>query len=494
MIQVAPNRSQNGLIALAVLGVVVVLLVATYKPLPVEPAASGDASQAVAATSPAPSAPTTPRPTTTPTARVTPMPTQGACDLPASLPTDAISGAAPKVEGGAGSILFASPTYLTGGATPIVADDPSRAWETGLWFVPGPGAAPNLITAAGPGMVIPLALAPTGKVAAVWWWPERRGDSDVPCEQGIYAINLTGPGSWLVARGDWTFQENPDGSAEDPTWEDPTQNRSLPLRFRPPEASFSADGDLLALADGDVIEVYRTAFPAESVRHVGSCPTWGWAAGSTRFVAGCEDMTSAWLVYLVCCDAGLETRSIPIPKPPIDTSFGADWELRTNRAIGITRDGDIRIARTYGFATGCEGPDPCHIPPPAWAVTTIDWDTGSAVHGGADVDFLFDDAARLSADSSWLYGTVYGDDPQHSVTVDLSTGVVRRIGQIGTYVGATADGSTLYGVPDLDSPNLVVRAASVRSTTDVVTISWPDGAVAQSEGIYVVGLWVGLPT
>lgn len=494
MIQVAPNRSQTGLVALAVLGVAIVLVVATYKPLPADPAASADASQVAAATSPAPSS----RPTTRPTAaippRTTPTPTRGPCELPASLPVDALSEAAPKVEGGAGSILFASPVYLTGGATPIVADDPTRAWEMGLWFVPAPGAAPRLVTAAGPGMVIPLAIAPSGKVAAVWWWPERRGASEAPCEQGIYAVNLTVPGSWLVARGDWTFEGNPDGTAGDPTWEDPTQSRYSPLQFLLPKASFSADGDLLAVVDGNVIDVYRTAFPAESVRHVGSCPRWGWATGSTRFVAGCEHMTSAWLVYLVCCDAGLETRSIPILAPPITAQVGADWEVESNRAIGFTGEGDIRIARTYGFATGCEGPDPCHIPPPSWAVTTIDWDTRTAVHGGAEVDFLFDVDTRLSADASWLYGTVYGDDPQHSVTVDLATGVVRRIGQIGAFAGASADGSTLYGVPVLDSPNLIIRAASVRSTKDVVTISWPDGAVARFAGIYVVGLWVGSPT
>lgn len=492
MIQVAPNRSQNDLIALAVLGIVGVLFLATYRPLPAEPVSTADASQAAVTSGseipgPSPTRPLLPNPTP----RVTPRPTQAPCVLPESLPSSGVTAAIPKIEGKVGSILFASPTYLTGAPSPIAADTSGFGWNMGLWFVPRPGAAPTLVLSAGPGMVYPLALSPNGRMAAVWWWPERRGATEAPCEQGIYTIDLAQPTeSRLVERGDWAERASDEGSER--SWLDTSPHFSGPLEFSFPDVRFSADGSYVAVAEGDRIVIHNSMFPADMTSHVGVCPTWSWGPTDDRFVAGCEDMTSAWTVKVTCCDAGLDTRSLPIPSPP-PARFSDDWEVDSNRAIGFTKDGDIRVARAYGFATGCEGEGECHIPPPAWSTTTIDWDTGSAVHEGDEVTFLFDTETRLSAAAGWFYGTSY-DESFGAVTVEFSTGTVRHLPPLGIYAGSAADGSAIYGLVNPDRGPWVIQSLSVRSMVEAATIRWPDGAVAQTEQIPVLGLWVGAPT
>ncbi|HJP89251.1 MAG TPA: hypothetical protein VJ850_09480 [Candidatus Limnocylindrales bacterium] len=495
MIQVAPNRSQNGLIALAVLGIVGVLFLATYKPVPSEPVSTaGPSAIAVApsaGTSLAPSTTSTPRPTTRPSAAPTPRATQGPCGLPFALPTDPTSAAIPKVAGRVGSVLFASPVYVTGGAAPIPADNPVLDWNMGLWFIPAPGAEPNLITAGGPGMVIPLALSPDGTEAAVWWWPERRGYSEVRCQQGIYTLDLTdNAASRLVVAGDWSIGIQGE-DAVGASWADPTQTNDRPLAFDIPKASFSFDGSLLAVQDGDTIDVYRSRAPGDfHAEHVGACPQTGWSPNENQFVAGCDDMTTAWEVYLVCCDAGMETRSVAIPKPPSDT-FLPGWENQ-NRAIGFTRNGDIRIFRTYGFATGCETED-CTIPPFAWAATTLDPDTGQATHTGHAWEVLVDSEPRLSADASWFYGYL-ATDPPPSVTLDIGTGAIIHVGTRGTAAGASLDGRTMYGWRFNSSGQAVIRAATRSGTTAPLTIGWPDGTQTQTNAILVLGVWVGAAT
>jgi hypothetical protein len=336
-------------------------------------------------------------------------------------------------------------------------------------------------------MVIPLAISPSGDLAAVWWWPERRGVAEVGCRQGIYVVSTTGAGSRLVASGDWRVSED-----EDSTWSDPTDHRSSSLRFRLPKASFSPVGDHLAIVDGDVIDVYMGAFLDHPLHHVGACPQWAWAAAEARFVAGCEDMTSAWMVEGVCCDGGLGARSLPIPAPPLPDDFFDGWEQASGRAIGFTDEGDLRITRIYGFGTGCEG-SPCNIPSPAWAVTTIDRETHKAVHAVHETDILFDGEARLSADASWLYGVFYGALDAVGMTIEIDTGVIRTVPLLGNVSGAAPDGSTMFGWVDDESPNMVVHALTPRSMTDLATIRWPSPAVTHTNWIPVIGLWVAAP-
>ena len=492
MIQVAPNRSQNGLIALAVLGILGIVFLATYKPRPAEPASTaGPSPVADATSSPSPAPSTTRAFLPSPTPRITPTPTLGPCVLPDSLSRGGDTAATPKVEGRAGSILFASPVYRPSSGAAVAADDPLADWEMGLWSVPAPDSSPRLVLSAGKGMVIPLALSSNGRTAAVWWWPERRGAGQVRCASGIYALNLSGPGSKLILAGDWTVTDEEAEQGADWNWGDPTDHRSNALRFQLPRASLSADGSHLAIADRDTIDVYDVAFPERPIRHVGTCPQWAWAPAETRFVAGCEGMTSAWLVAPTCCDGLLGQRNIPIPGPPLPNGFFEDWEQGSSRAIGFTANGDIRVARIYGFATGCEGPDECHIPPPAWAVTTIDHATQEAVHAFHETTYLFDYDSRLSADASWLYGLSYGDDQYDGISIEFDSAAVRRLPLLGSVAGAAPDGSALYGVAEDEAPSVVLRSLTPSAATDLVTISWPDSAVVHTSRIPVLGLFVG---
>ena len=313
----------------------------------------------------------------------------------------------------------------------------------GLWHVKAGTETARLLLDATDGMVLPLAISPNGDKAVVWWLPERRDEAEPPCDDGIYRLSLADGSSRLLASGDWSQSDEND----------------------PPTAAFSANGRFLSLVDSTGIRLYKSGGRLQR-QHDGPCHDWAWAPSGAVFVAGCEDMTSAWLVR---AGGGYAPESYALPLPK-DLDLPSWWQ-GPGRMIGLTRDRDIRVVRFYGFATGCESPG-CVIPPPAWAATTLDPATRNQTLETKIVDFIVWDA-RLSPDATWVYDRYPGNGAR---VVNVESGEVIRVRSLGTPVGGSINRSLLFGSRlDRASRSVLVSSLDRTGTTrEVATITWPE--------------------
>jgi hypothetical protein len=139
-------------------------------------------------------------------------------------------------------------------------------------------------------------------------------------------------------------------------------------------------------------------------------------------------MTSAWYVNM---DEGESPERFALPLPEGE-GLTSGWEQERAATIGITRDGRVRLARFYGFATGCETRD-CSIPSPAWSLTTIDPVTLGTASQSSEVGFLVDaDSSywdtRLSPDATWIYARLY--EPDGASAIRIGTGEIRAAPRI----------------------------------------------------------------
>jgi len=429
----------------------------------------------------------------------TPGPTaRAACELPASLPAAPAPIATPIVGPRAVAMLFTSYLYdrLTDG--PLIARDSTTrrsvaTWAVGLWFAAPGNAPPRLLAAPEGGVVLPLALSPAGDQAVVWWLPERRGRDEPTCESGIYAMATDGSESHLLVRGDWSVTSVDPPTT--PTWTDPDEGRfGGPRSYILPKVSFSANEKLVAIATDLDIKVVQVDEPGVTLEHVGSCPQSHWAATGATFVAGCEGMTSAWLVD---ANDGISNRNLALPQPDLAVAVP---NSESARAIGFDRVGRIVVVRFYGLAIGCEA-DPCRIPPRGYTFSTIDPKTGRMSSRGAVADFLVgssgDESAWLASNAAWVYALVdsraVGDSPTSRV-IDFATGTVRTGIWLGALVGSSADGRLLYGMyQDVTTRRVVVQSLDATgSTRDVVAITSAPALAAHAD-LDVWGLVVALP-
>jgi len=390
-------------------------------------------------------------------------------------------------------MVFASYLYagdVIGGPV-VVRDDEHADWAMGLWFAAPDIETPRLLAAPEGGMVLPLALSPDGAAVAAWWLPERTGyGQPQACESGIYVVATDGTGSRLVERGDWSIPFAERETAEY-NWRDPDTGASTPRRYMLPAASFSADGKWLAIIDGTTITLTATGpDPTFRYSHTGSCPNWGWSPVGATFVAGCEDMTSAWLVADL--SEGNGPSSLALPAPRIG-DLGPGWEVNFARAIGLTRDGNIRVARFYGYATGCEAQG-CTLPDPGFVVSTIDPVTSAATTRSGTVSFLadYDRPTHFSADATWVY-TNDLDGEAHTIRIGLGTISTTR--RLETYAGAAFDGSVLYGSRVGDESRIDIESVNRDGKRVVLTsISWPATIETTFQGIRIEGLQVAKPS
>jgi hypothetical protein len=488
-------RTRAGVLFVLVLAVALPIVGIAFRPTAATPSpgASPGRSAQVAVGSPtsAPSGVTAAiDPSATPLAAPGPTPFT-VCELPASLPAAPVPVATPIVGQRSVAMLFTSYLYdhLTDG--PLIArDSTSRrsvaTWAVGLWFVAPGNAAPQLLAAPEGGVVLPLALSPAGDKAVVWWLPERRGRDEPMCESGIYAMATDGSESHLLMHGDWS--EASVDPPTTPTWIDPDEGRfGGPRSYVLPKVSFSANEALVAIATDLDIKVVLVDEPGVVMEHIGSCPRSGWAATGATFAAGCERMTSAWVVD---ANDGISNRNLALPQPDLAVAL-PNWESAA--AIGFDRHGRIVVVRFYGLAIGCEA-DPCRIPSPGYTFSTIDPHTGRMSSRGAGADFLVrssrDESPSLASNAAWVYALVDGravGDPSTSRVIDFATGRVRTGIWVGTLVGSSADGRLLYGMyQDVTTRRVVVQSIDATgSTRDVVAITSAPALAAHA----VIDVW-----
>ena len=479
MIQVAPNRSQNGLIALAVVGIALVVVLATYRPLPAEPAATAGASPiAVATSSASPPTPTV-APTRTPSRTPLPTITGDSCRLPASLPQPGAAGtpvAAPRVVG-TRQTLFAAPLYARGPLGFVPMDDLYHIWEMGLWLSEPSSNDARLLLTPIAGAVLPLAVSPDGTQAAIWWLPQRRQRSAATCESAIYVYSLRDGSSRILVRGDWTTANSDEdsGNVTGIFWQDPPYDESSSRQYSIPHVSWSPDGKVIAIVEGGAVWFLRGDGPYP-YRHEGTCTDWAWAPSGATFVAGCDRMTSAWFVNVGEGDAP-DSYALPLPA---HEGWAGDWQRDELATIGIDSDGRIVVARFFGIATGCESPD-CTIPDPGVSVTTIARGTGQASHQVKVLPFIppYDgDGTHMPAGATWVHSA--GEEGVAGQILDIATLDLRDAEGLGEYVGEAADGSMLYGAEgDQDFGGVVLFAIDATGRrTQLATVSHPDGAAS----------------
>lgn len=490
MLQVPPARSRVTLLAIPAIALAGVLVAMAYKPTPVVSTPTAQPTlAAVASPTLAPTAAATVTATRFPPFVPTPGPTAPPCTLPATVPRPSAPVASPVVAASDVSMLFSSHLYGSAAdGTLVVRDDTERDWAMGLWFVSAGSTAPRLLTASADGMVLPIALSPTGDAAAVWWLPERRSLEATPCVAGVYLVSTTFGTSRLLVSGDWTSDEL-DAHVNGTTWSDPDTNRN----YRIPEAAFSGDGTRVAIIDDADIAIYGPDEGEEPVRHVGTCTDWAWSPLGAAFIAGCEDMTTAWYFDAI---EGNGPSNVAMPWLRSE-GIRLGWGRATGHAIGLAQDGLIRVAGFYGFATGCEGQGPCNLPRPAYSVTTFDWDSNDTLSQAGRLDFLVNTdvsvPVRFAADATWIYANRADGGAR---TIRLESGAVARATRLGTYAGSSLDSSLLFGYRfDPEDDRVVVSSLNeAGSTAQVVTIRRPEGAVATDPVIRTYGLAVAVPS
>jgi hypothetical protein len=402
--------------------------------------------------------------------------TGDACQLPAALPSPATPAAAPTVSTATAALAFTSYLYSSDGGKVVARDvEGGGDWAVGLWYVPQGAAEARLLVAPEDGMVLPLALAPAGDVVAAWWLPERRAPQDPACTSGIYLIPVDGSPSQLVTSGDWSvnFEE-----ATNVTWVDRTVGPGAPRTFLLPTASFSADGQFLQLHEPDGITIHdRTG--AQIGSREGTCPTVNWSPTGAAFAAGCDEFANAWLFDALARSG----RDLAIPVPP-KKLVDPGWEWASAQGIAWPSPDKLVTVRFYGYPTGCEVPG-CTIPPPAYAVTTIDTTTGAAKSISDELEFEAD-STRLSADGGWVYAQTW---EQPAWVMQLPFGALAQIKRPGTLVGPAADGRVLFASrAQADNSVRVFAIDPAGATHPVSTIAWPVGTTTSNPVIWLGGL------
>jgi len=390
-------------------------------------------------------------------------------------------------------MLFTSYLYARDSGGNLVArDDWKVDWAVGLWFVPPGSTEPRLLATPEGGMVLPLGLAPTGDVAAVWWLPSRRSGDEQPCNSGIYLVATDGvSGSQLVLSGEWTAvpDDADDGTF---TWEDPGIEGGTSRAYSLPRVSFSPDGQGIALIFRDQIKLMLRDTDAPIREHTGECRDWAWAATGTTFVAACDGMTSAWLVDL---GEGTTPENIALPQPDLQLARPG-WEAPPGRAIGFARDGHLLVSRFYGYPTGCETPG-CSIPAPAYTISTVDPSSGKVASSGSEVGFIVcyctDSSTWVSSNGAWIYVDIDGGKAR---TIRAATGEISNARSLGRIVGSSADGRFLFGRGPDDSSSRDVEVSSLNAagtTRHVATLGWPVGTVSLQPAFTAMWLAVTQP-
>jgi hypothetical protein len=337
-----------------------------------------------------------------------------------------------------------------------------------------------LLAAPENGMVLPLALAPAGDLVAAWWLPEHRAPQDAACTSGIYLIPVDGSPSQLVASGDWSVDYE---TESDVTWVDRTVGPGTPRAFRLPTASFSADGRFLQLHEPDRITIHdRTG--AQIGSRDSTCPAVNWSATGASFAAGCDEFATAWLF-----DAPTRAvREIPIPVPPTKM-VDPGWEWSSARGIAWLSPERLETVRFYGYPTGCEVPG-CTIPPPAYAVTTVNLATGAAKSISDELAFEVE-SSHLSPDGTWAFGQTW-DQP--GWMMQLPFGALAQVKRPGDIIGSAANGAMLFSSRVLsDNSVRVFSIDSAGATRAVATLSWPTSSRTTNPVIWLGGLLAAVP-
>jgi hypothetical protein len=357
---------------------------------------------------------------------------------------------------GSGSLIFAAPVFFGSSDQGLRAD--SRGNQA-IWFRQAGDADVRLLATNLDGRVVPIALSPDGQVAAVWWLPEDRTEDDLPCTQGVYLLSTDGGSSRLVASGDASWVDS-DGE----------------VRYRIPEAGFSSDGRWLAVVARERITIVDVEAEEPPIQHVGSCQSWAWEPAKAWFVAGCDDMTTAWAVAPYAAN-GAGSIALPLPS---GGGFSCADNSPWGQSIGLTKAGGIRVVRFFANPAGS-----CSDGAMRYAVTTWTWPNWTTRWGIVDfaLDGGFDDAGqytlttRLSAGATWVYAAYVLNPPNNARVVNLATGEVRSIARIGEPVGAPADSKAMYAArANADNRSVIIwslSGAGVRR--QVATIAWPEG-------------------
>ena len=453
-------RSRAALIGAAALIVAAFIVGLGLGTRPAAVTALATASPSAIATDPTlapdPTPTRTPRPTATPAPTPTPPPP---CDLPDRLPPPGDTAAAPIVDGPPVSALFTAPLYRRNQAGELVArDNLAEDWADGLWYVP-PRADLRLLTSNEVGLMRVLAMSPDGRTAAIWWLPARRAFGDQACLAGIYVVSLPDGDSSALLFGDWSSTSDEEAQSID---------------YRPPAVAFSANGEHVALVEPTSITILTPAADRAPIVHAGMCPRWAWSATGATFVAGCDDMTSAWVV-----GPDGDQQSVAIPYPPAAREYFDDPE--DGRDIGLTSDGRIRVVRFHGFATGCESEN-CTLPAVGYSMTTINPATGDAVHRTHELEHIYasisDRGSWLAADASWVYSPT---ETSRSYVIDFESARIRRGPILGDVIGASPDGTLLYGIERSAGLRMTVVALDAAGDThDLLAVSHPADAVVWS--------------
>jgi hypothetical protein len=428
----------------------------------------------------------------------------GPCRLPVELPVPEAPIAAPRTEGRNVAMLFTSYLYERSPEGRLFAQDSDAKY--GLWFAPPRAAEARLLVATDGGVVLPLGLSSSGDTAAVWYLPEWRAWGEPTCLGGIYLLSTADGTGRLVLERDWrvVLDDSSPGRPNDRVgqfWPAGQTETHETVVHRLPEASFSADGRSVALVDRDLITVIGPGKVPRMETHAGECSSWGWSPSGATFVAGCEEMTSAWTIDV---GQGFGEEFYPLPLPKLDAF--RNWEQWPAAAIGFLPSGEIRLVRFYGFATGCEGPPegqpPCFIPRPAWSATTIEPISGQMRSRVTEVEFLVDvdevgRDARLSADGSWVYirtSRSYSatSTPARARTISPGSGEIVEIQRLGEPVGRSFDGRLLFETrADREQDLVLVRSLNrTGAIRQVGTIAWPEGVDADTAIIRTFGLVV----
>jgi hypothetical protein len=495
----SPSRippTRTALLVLPALGILLVLLALNLGPTSI--ASVPAASTTAAGGSPAP--PGSPAGTALRSADPNASPSHPApipCEPPpAELPPAAAPVATPAVEADDMAILFTSHLYSHSVDGSLAAmDHEAGEWEVGLWHVAAGTNEVRLLLAPTGGMVLPLAMSTDGVQAVVWWLPRRTSADEPACTGGIYLISTSEGSSELIVSGDWSLTPE---ESQDPnivaTWHDLSMESYIRRDYLLPEVAFSSNGRYISLVEGTDITIYGRDPVHQRHQHTGECGAWAWSPTGAVFVAGCEDMTSAWLVHV---GGGYQPESIPLPAPE-HPDLPRDWEVASVAAIGLTHDRQIRVARFYGFPTGCMTAD-CTIPDPAWAVTTLDPASRAMVVAHAKDDFMVEPDlvgwdTRLSPDASWIYAEEYA--PRRARAIDILTRDVHLVRRVLGPAGTAVEGSLLFGRRLEEDRRRVVVTALDRNgmSRDVATIELPDGAVADNRVILTAGLVITVPS
>lgn len=493
MVRLPPARSS--VMVLLVPGVIAaaIAVAVTWSPGPVAsvPSASPGGATSLSASGQPTAAPASPTAWPYPPL---PIATQRSCILPTSLPTPEAPIATPAVSSNGVSLLFSSPLYARGRNGALEAlDDPENGWAIGLWYQETDTQTPRLLAASMFGMVMPLALSPSGAFAAVWWLPDRRPTSEPDCDSGIYLLSTRTGESHLVVEGNWTDVQSAEDVADEVggvLWNDPTTGRGTAHPYRLPEASFSADDHFLTLVDRSQISIYENDASSPRWTHAGACPNWAWSPVGAEFVAGCDDMTTAWIV-----DASEpNVRSLALPWLATQAR-ATGWGDTAASAIGLNRDSSIRLVGFFGFATECVASSPC--PKPAYTIVTVDPVTSTAATRSATLDFLVEQTVgyspKFSADASWVYIEGFTREGRlGAATLHATTGGLTAAVPPEAFVGAAWDGTALFGSRTDDAVGDVVITSlnAAGRTSRLGTIHWAAGATGSTPTIGVIGLTV----